>query len=168
MKVFLKFRSGESGVVSQQEAEKITDMFGEYVSERKDGLLKLPNGKRVRISDLQVMEDWKEPERDTLPLLDAMRESVDNESNPEQQTLKEAQMRIFQHNKLCVAKGKMEDFIWYYIENGKIMKSTKEEVGRRVMKKQKEQLLASKNVHHVTEVNGQLSIGVNHLVDVDK
>lgn len=166
-KVFIKFRGGIEGIVSQEEALKITEVFARYQETRKDELLVLSGNRRVRISNLEDMQDWKEPERDTLSLLDAMRESVDNETSPEQQTLKEAQMRIFQHNKMCIAKGKMEDFIWYYIENGKIMRSTKEAVGKRIVKSQKEKLLASKNVHHVTEVDGQLSIGVNFLRDVD-
>lgn len=161
-KVFIKFRGGIEGIVSQEEALKITEVFARYQETRKDELLVLSGGRRVRISNLEDMQDWKEPVQQTMPIQEAMETSAAEEADPGIRTLKEAQIKIFQHNKMCLAKGKMEDFIWYYIENGKIMKSTKEVVSKRMKEREKKDLLNRPGVHHVTEVNGQLSIGLNH------
>lgn len=159
-KVFVRFRGGEQGIVSENEALKITEMFAEYTDKRKDGLLKLPNGKRVRVSNLEVMEDWKEPEKTPLPIERALEESTRDEQNPEKRTLKEHQLTIFRHNKQCIATGKMDQYIWYYIQNGKIIKTTKEALQKMMKEREKQQLLKYPGVKSVTEVNGQLSIGL--------
>lgn len=157
-RVAVKFRGDVSGIISADEALKISELFAKYQETRQDVILDLAGGKRVRISNLETMEDVKEPEQTPLPIIEAMQQSVEEEKDPKIQTLKEAQLKIFSHNKRCIAEGKMADFIWYYLENGKLIKSTKEIVGARVQKVIRKQLMAKPEVKGTVERDGIVSV----------
>lgn len=132
MSVFVKFKGGIQGNVSDEVAQSITQAYGEYTQDHKrDVLIGLPGGKQVRISSLDGMETVRDRDPEPLPIESAMQKSAAEEKDETKRKLKDAQIKIFRHNKQCLANRKMDEYIWYYTENGKIYRSTQEELKER-------------------------------------
>lgn len=127
MSVTVSFRGGISSVVTDEQAAEITHIFGNYQETRVDELVTI-HGKQLRISNLEGMETVHEREPKPLPIEAAMQKSRDEEKDETKRKLKDAQIKIFRHNKQCLANNRMDEYIWYYTENGKIYRSTQEEL----------------------------------------
>lgn len=70
---------------------------------------------------------------------------MEDHDEPETLTVEQELLAIMAHNKRCA----MADYIWYYVEGGKVIRTTRDVMEKRVKEKNRAQLAAKKGVSSV-------------------
>lgn len=161
-KIVVTFRDRSYEIIDEQDIQPIIDAYGDYTKKRISKLFKI-NGKYRNADQIIMIDDYIEPKQTEPPIsiTEAMRQSINEEKDTEAKTLKEKQMKIWKHNLQCIKEKRMADYIYYKIEGGKLLKTTKEEAEKRLENYKKQQLLEDPRVIEVVSKGSEIKAKIN-------